>query len=197
MIKINPAIYDRLSTIPVSKHETIIQYLLCLYFQLSFNHIPLSELQRRSINTLGIINYNESEGVVFTTPLFIQDVIDSSVKHSFYSSFLALFPSGTLRTLGYDVKGSGSLAESKLKKFIAGFNSELKVKYNIEQIQECILLATTKYLQQRKQEGYKFTKIAHQFVHHQLKGSELQSWCRLIIDEKITGVDPPSTGIDL
>jgi len=197
MIKINPEIYNKLSTIPVSKHEIVIQYLLCLYFQLSFSHIPLNEVQRRSINTLGIINYNNSEGVVFTTPLFIQDVIDTAVKPNFYSSFLALFPSGTIKTLGYDVKGSGSLAESKLKKFIAEFNSELKVKYSIEQIQECILLATTKYLQQRKQEGYKFTMIAHQFVNHQSKGSVLQSWCRLVIDEGITDISTPFNGIDL
>ena len=185
MVKINNDIYDRLSTIPVHKHDTIIQYLLCLYFQLPFGNLGLSEAQRRAINTLGIINYNESEGIVFTTPLFKEEVVN--IKHSFFTQFINLFPTNTVKTLGYDVKGSGAIAESKLKKFISSFNKELGVNYSIEKIQEVILVATTKYLAQRKLENYRFTMIAHQYVSHRDKGSMLESWCRLIVDEMTNG----------
>lgn len=185
MTTINPDIYNKMSTIPVTKHDIIIQYLLCIYFKLSYNNLNLSEAQRRAINTLGIINYNESEGIVFTTPLFKEEVV--TVKHNFFAKFINLFPANTVKTLGYDVRGSGAIAESKLKKFIASFNKEFSVTYNIEQIQDIIIAATTKYLNQRKLESYKFTMVAHQFVHHRDKGSLLESWCRVIIADMNNG----------
>lgn len=188
-IIINSKIYEKFveHDIPQSRYCIIIQYLLSLYFQCDFN-TNITEKQKHLINRLGIINYNKDVGVYFEIPLLvIKDQPVTEITKDFVDTFLELFPINMVKVLGYDLRANKDGVRIKINKFVKDFNTTFNVKYNVEEIKKIIVIATSHYLNQRKKENYRYTMIAHQFVHHKDKGSLLASWCHTVISELAKG----------
>jgi len=111
------------------------------------------------------------------------DTTDSLSWEELVSQFRDTFPSGT-KSGGFYVKSSKRDIEVKLKKFIKDY----KYPYDV------ILKAVKNYVEQSKENGYQYMKIAHYFI---LKNGEsmLASYCDAV-EEGVEEKKPSSIFMD-
>lgn len=127
-------------------------------------------LWSNTLNTMKIILANKGQNKV--TKSNLEKVAKVEIIE-WIDKWLALFPKGMNKKLGYDIHGNKSECINRMSKF----RRDNFDKYN----SETIILATKLYLKEQERNKWAFTKKNVKFIYDE-NGSMLENYCERIVD---------------
>lgn len=127
-------------------------------------------LWSNTLNTMKIILANKGQNKVAKSNL---EKVAKVEIIEWIDDWLALFPKGMNKKLGYDIHGNKSECINRMSKF----RRDNFDKYN----SETIILATKLYLKEQERNKWAFTKKNVKFIYDE-NGSMLENYCERIVD---------------
>lgn len=127
-------------------------------------------LWSNTLNTMKIILANKGQNKVAKSNL---EKVAKVEIIEWIDDWLALFPKGMNKKLGYDIHGNKSECINRMSKF----RRDNFDKYN----SETIILATKLYLKEQERNKWAFTKKNVKFIFDE-NGSMLENYCERIVD---------------
>lgn len=127
-------------------------------------------LWSNTLNTMKIIMANKGQNKVAKSNL---EKVAKVEIIEWIDDWLALFPKGMNKKLGYDIHGNKSECINRMSKF----RRDNFDKYN----SETIILATKLYLKEQERNKWAFTKKNVKFIYDE-NGSMLENYCERIVD---------------
>jgi hypothetical protein len=127
-------------------------------------------LWSNTVNTMKIIMANKGQNKVAKSNL---EKVAKVEIIEWIDNWLALFPKGMSKKLGYDIHGNKAECINRMSKF----RRDNFDKYN----SEIIILATKLYLKEQERNKWAFTKKNVKFIYDE-NGSMLENYCERIID---------------
>jgi len=127
-------------------------------------------LWSNTLNTMKIIMANKGQNKIAKSNL--EKVAKVEITE-WIDKWLALFPKGMSKKLGYDIHGNKSECLNRMSKF----RRDNFDKYN----SETIILATKLYLKEQERNKWAFTKKNVKFIYDE-NGSMLENYCERIVD---------------
>ncbi len=127
-------------------------------------------LWSNTLNTMKIIMANKGQNKIAKSNL--EKVAKVEITE-WIDKWLALFPKGMSKKLGYDIHGNKSECLNRMSKF----RRDNFDKYN----SEIIILATKLYLKEQERNKWAFTKKNVKFIYDE-NGSMLENYCERIVD---------------
>ena len=131
---------------------------------------PPNSLWSNTLNTMKIILDNKGKTKIAKSNL--EKVAKVEIV-DWIDDWLALFPKGFSKILGYDIHGNKSECLNRMSKF----RRDNFDKYN----SETIILATKLYLKEQERNKWAFTKKNVKFIYDE-NGSMLENYCERIVD---------------
>lgn len=128
-------------------------------------------LWSNTLNTMKIIMANKGQNKVAKSNL---EKVAKVEIIEWIDDWLALFPKGMNKKLGYDIHGNKSECINRMSKF----RRDNFDKYN----SETIILATKLYLKEQERNKWAFTKKNVKFIYDE-NGSMLENYCDKIVEE--------------
>lgn len=127
-------------------------------------------LWSNTLNTMKIIMANKGQNKIAKSNL---EKVAKVEIIEWIDKWLALFPKGMSKKLGYDIHGNKSECLNRMSKF----RRDNFDKYN----SETIILATKLYLKEQERNKWAFTKKNVKFIYDE-NGSMLENYCERIVD---------------
>lgn len=127
-------------------------------------------LWSNTLNTMKIIMANKGQNKVAKSNL---EKVAKVEIIEWIDDWLALFPKGMNKKLGYDIHGNKSECINRMSKF----RRDNFDKYN----SETIILATKLYLKEQERNKWAFTKKNVKFIYDE-NGSMLENYCDRIVE---------------
>lgn len=127
-------------------------------------------LWSNTLNTMKIIMANKGQNKVAKSNL---EKVAKVEIIEWIDDWLALFPKGMSKKLGYDIHGNKAECINRMSKF----RRDNFDKYN----SETIILATKLYLKEQERNKWAFTKKNVKFIYDE-NGSMLENYCERIVD---------------